>query len=87
MTSKKESGQKDLTLTLDLGFLEKELTLTTKKNGSWNYVAPRQNPTIEGFFTDGEPSGEWKVIYNKKTYKGSLNDLKKQIPKLNEFSF
>ena len=31
MTSKKESGQKDLTLTLDLGSLEKELTLTTKK--------------------------------------------------------
>ena len=31
MTLKKESGQKDLTLTLDLGFLEKELTPTTKK--------------------------------------------------------
>ena len=34
MTSKKESGQKDLTLTLDLGFLEKELTLTTKKTAA-----------------------------------------------------
>ena len=30
---------------------------------------------------------QWKVNYNKKTYKGSLYDLKKQIPKLNEFSF
>ena len=57
------------------------------KNGSWSYVAPRQNPTIEGFFTNGEPSGEWKVVYNKKTYKGSLEELKKQVPKLNEFSF
>ena len=34
MTLKKESGQKDLTLTLDLGFLEKELTLTTKKTAA-----------------------------------------------------
>ena len=58
-----------------------------KKNGDWSYVAPRQNPTIEGSFTNGEPSGEWKVVYNKKTYKGSLADLKKKVPKLNEFSF
>ena len=34
MTSKKESGQKDLTLTLDLGFLEKELTLIMKKTAA-----------------------------------------------------
>ena len=34
MTLKRESGQKDLTLTLDLGFLEKELTLTTKKTAA-----------------------------------------------------
>ena len=34
MTLKKESGQKDLTLTLDLGFLEKELTLTMKKTAA-----------------------------------------------------
>ena len=58
-----------------------------QKEGSWNYVAPRQNPTIEGIFTGGQPSGEWKVVYNKKTYKGTLEDLKKQVPKLNEFSF
>ena len=43
--------------------------------------------TFEGFFTNGEPSGEWKVVYNKKTYKGSLEELKKQVTKLNEFSF
>ena len=58
-----------------------------QKEGSWNYVAPRQNPTIEGIFAGGQPSGEWKVVYNKKTYKGTLEDLKKQVPKLNEFSF
>ena len=58
-----------------------------KKNGLWKYVAPRENPTVEGFFTNGDPSGEWKVVYNKKTYKGSLEELKKQVPKLNEFSF
>ena len=58
-----------------------------QKNGEWNYVAPRQNPTIKGSFTNGKPSGEWVVIYNKKTYKGSLEDLKNQIPKLKEFSF
>ena len=34
MTLKKESGQKDLTLTLDLGFLEKELTLKMKKTAA-----------------------------------------------------
>ena len=34
MTLKKESGQKDLTLTLDLGFLEKELTLIMKKTAA-----------------------------------------------------
>ena len=34
MTLKKESGQKDLTLTLDLGFLEKGLILTTKKTAA-----------------------------------------------------
>ena len=74
---------------IDFGsrFFGKGTYSNNKKNGSWNYVAPRQNPTIEGFFTNGEPSGEWKVIYNKKTYKGSLKDLKKQVPKLNEFSF
>ena len=74
---------------IDFGsrFFGKGTYSNNEKNGSWNYVAPRQNPTIEGFFADGEPSGEWMVIYNKKTYKGSLNDLKKQIPKLNEFSF
>ena len=58
-----------------------------KKNGSWSYVAPRQNPTVEGSFTNGEPSGEWKVVYNKETYTGSLAELKNKVPKLNEFSF
>ena len=58
-----------------------------EKSGGWSYVAPRQNPTVEGFFENGNPSGEWKVVYNKKTYKGSLEELKKQVPKLNEFSF
>ena len=58
-----------------------------EKSGGWSYVAPRQNPTVEGFFENGKPSGEWKVVYNKKTYKGSLEELKKQVPKLNEFSF
>ena len=58
-----------------------------EKSGGWSYVAPGQNPTVEGFFENGNPSGEWKVVYNKKTYKGSLEELKKQVPKLNEFSF
>ena len=34
MMLKKESGQKDLTLSLDLGFLEKGLILTTKKTAA-----------------------------------------------------
>ena len=57
------------------------------KSGKWRYVAPRQNPIVEGTFTDGKPSGEWTVVYNKKTYKGNLSELKTQVPKLNEFSF
>ena len=74
---------------IDFGsrFFGKGTYSNNEKNGSWNYVAPRQNPTIEGFFTNGEPSGEWKVVYNKRTYKGSLEELKKQVTKLNEFSF
>ena len=74
---------------IDFGsrFFGKGTYSNNEKNGRWSYVAPRQNPTIEGFFTNGEPSGEWKVVYNKKTYKGSLEELKKQVAKLNEFSF
>ena len=74
---------------IDFGsrFFGKGTYSNNEKNGSWSYVAPRQNPTIEGFFTNGEPSGEWKVVYNKRTYKGSLADLKKKVPKLNEYSF
>ena len=58
-----------------------------QKNGVWNYVAPRQNPTIKGSFASGKPSGEWVVVYNKKTYKGSFEEVLKQVPKLGEFSF
>ena len=74
---------------IDFGsrFFGKGTYSNNKKNGSWSYVAPRQNPTIEGSFTDGEPSGEWKVVYNKRTYTGSLAELKNKVPKLNEFSF
>ena len=75
---------------IDFGsrFFGKGTYSNNKKNGQLELRCPQdKNPTIEGFFTDGEPSGEWKVIYNKKTYKGSLKDLKKQVPKLNEFSF
>ena len=57
------------------------------KNGEWSYVAPRQNPTINGFFTNGNPSGKWVVIYNKKKYEDSLENLLKLVPKLKEFSF
>ena len=57
------------------------------KNGEWSYVAPRQNPTINGFFTNGNPSGKWVVIYNKKKYEDSLENLLKSVPKLKEFSF
>lgn len=57
------------------------------KSGKWSYVAPRQNPTIEGSFTDGKPTGEWTVVFNKKTYKGTLDEIKKQVSKLNEYSF
>ena len=74
---------------IDFGsrFFGKGTYSNNEKNGTWSYVAPRQNPTIEGSFTNGEPTGEWKVVYNKRTFKGSLAELKKQIPKLNEFSF
>ena len=58
-----------------------------KKNGEWNYVAPQENPTINGFFSVGKPSGTWTVKYNKKTYQGSLEDLRKKVTKLNEYKF
>ena len=58
-----------------------------KKNGEWNYVAPQENPTINGFFSMGKPSGTWTVKYNKKTYQGSLEDLRKKVTKLNEYKF
>ena len=38
-------------------------------------------------FASGKPSGEWVVVYNKKTYKGSFEEVLKQVPKLSEFSF
>jgi len=74
---------------IDFGsrFFGKGTYSNNQKNGQWNYVAPRQNPTIKGSFTDGNPSGEWVVVFNKKTYKGSLAEVKKQVPKLSEFSF
>ena len=56
-------------------------------NGEWNYVAPQENPTITGPFTDGNPSGTWTVRYNKKTYQGSLQELRKKVKKLNEYKF
>lgn len=56
-----------------------------KKTGEWNYIGPQENPTIKGSFTDGEASGEWEVRYNKKKYKGTLEDLKKKVPGLNEY--
>ena len=58
-----------------------------KKNGEWNYVAPRNNPIVKGFFEGGNPSGDWEVQYNKKNYKGAFQDLKKKVPKLNEYKF
>ena len=58
-----------------------------QKNGEWNYVAPQENPTITGPFTDGNPSGTWTVRYNKKTYQGSLQELRKKVKKLNEYKF
>jgi len=61
--------------------------LDGKKNGEWNYIAPRKNPVVKGFFEGGEPSGDWDVQYNKKKYKGTFQDLKKKIPKLNEYKF
>ena len=61
--------------------------LDGKKNGEWNYVAPRNNPIVKGFFEGGKPSGDWEVQYNKKNYKGAFQDLKKKVPKLNEYKF
>ena len=61
--------------------------LDGKKSGEWNYIAPRKNPIVKGFFEGGEPSGDWEVQYNKKKYKGTFQDLKKKIPKLNEYKF
>ena len=61
--------------------------LDGKKNGEWNYVAPRNNPIVKGFFEGGNPSGDWEVQYNKKNYKGAFQDLKKKVPKLNEYKF
>ena len=58
-----------------------------QKNGEWNYVAPRKNPIVKGFFTDGEPSGSWEIQYNKKKYTGAFEEVKKKVPKLNEYKF
>jgi len=58
-----------------------------QKTGEWSYVAPQENPTIKGNFIEGEPSGDWEVQYNKKKYKGTFQDLKKKVPKLNEYKF
>jgi hypothetical protein len=68
-------------------FFGKGTYSNNQKNGQWAYVAPRQNPTIKGSFASGKPSGEWVVVYNKKTYKGSFKEVLKQVPKLSEFSF
>ena len=57
------------------------------KNGEWSYVAPRQNPTIKGSFKNGKPSGTWVVVYNKKKYEDTFENLLKSVPKLQEFSF
>ena len=58
-----------------------------QKTGEWSYVAPQENPTIKGNFIEGEPSGAWVVKYNKKTYQGTLKELIKKVPKLNEYKF
>ena len=68
-------------------FFGKGTYSNNQKNGQWAYVAPRQNPTIKGSFASGKTSGEWVVVYNKKTYKGSFEEVLKQVPKLSEFSF
>ena len=74
---------------IDFGsrFYGKGQYLNNKKSGEWKYVAPQENPTIVGEFSDGEPSGEWVVRYNKKTYKGTLKEVIKKVPKLNEYKF
>ena len=61
--------------------------VNSQKNGEWNYVAPRKNPIVKGFFTNGEPSGSWDVQYNKKRYTGTFEEVKKKVPKLNEYRF
>jgi len=61
--------------------------VNNEKNGEWNYVAPRKNPTIKGFFTSGSPSGTWEVQYNKEKHTGTFEEVKKKVPKLNEFKF
>ena len=40
-----------------------------------------------GSFKEGEPSGVWKARYNKKNYEGTLKELMKTVPKLNEYKF
>ena len=88
-----ENNQKNGTWTegqdIDFGsrFYGKGTYSSDKKNGSWKYVAPRQNPIIDGSFTDGEPSGEWKVVYNGQEHVGTLEDLLNKIPKLKEYKF
>jgi antitoxin component YwqK of YwqJK toxin-antitoxin module len=74
---------------IDFGsrFYGKGLYKDNKKNGEWSYVAPQENPTISGSFSEGNPSGIWTVRYNKKTYQGSLEELRKKVTKLNEYKF
>ena len=74
---------------IDLGYLfyGRGQYENNQKSGEWKYVAPQENPTITGSFSGGKPSGTWVVLYNKKTYKGTLEDVIKKVPKLNEYKF
>ena len=51
---KRESGQRAQILTLAHVFMVEGLYKDNKKNGEWSYVAPQENPTISGSFSEGK---------------------------------
>ena len=71
MTLKKESGQKDLTLTLDLGFLEKEPTLTTKKMAVGIMLPQDKTQQLMGFLQMESLQANGKLFIIKRPIKGA----------------
>ena len=70
MTSKKENGQKDPTLTLDLDSLEKELTLTMKKTAAGITLLQDKTQRLRGSLQMESLQANGKLFIIKRLIKG-----------------